>query len=202
MSKPGRDHASYSGFVIPETGELVVTQPEVFNYETVIQSLRDFLEAKPCPEGKKYCVIMDNAPWHKKAIRLIWTEAYEEYADIREKLEYLSLPPYSPDLNPIEQIWRKTRREKTHNRYFSSLMKLIGTLGDCFAQSFSFLLIPVMYLLYKAHEIFHVNQAAVIQDRRTAHPSEHLMLVGHNYFEIKICTAVKHRNKIHLKPPV
>ena len=52
----------------------------------------DFLEAKPCPEGKKYCVIMDNAPWHKKAIRLIWTEAYEEYADIREKLEYLSLP--------------------------------------------------------------------------------------------------------------
>ena len=59
MSKPGRDHASYSGFVIPETGELVVTQPEVFNYETVIQSLCDFLEAKPCPEGKKYCVIMD-----------------------------------------------------------------------------------------------------------------------------------------------
>ena len=136
MSKPGRDHASYSGFVIPETGELVVTQPEVFNYETVIQSLRDFLEAKPCPEGKKYCVIMDNAPWHKKAIRLIWTEAYEEYADIREKLEYLSLPPYSPDLNPIEQIWRKNRREKTHNRYFSSLMKLIGTLGDYFAQFF------------------------------------------------------------------
>ena len=42
MSKPGRDHASYSGFVIPETGELVVTQPEVFNYETVIQSLRNF----------------------------------------------------------------------------------------------------------------------------------------------------------------
>ena len=59
-SKPGRDHASYSGFVIPETGELVVTQPEVFNYETVIQSLRDFLEAKPCPEGKKYCVIYNS----------------------------------------------------------------------------------------------------------------------------------------------
>ena len=86
--------------------------------------------------GKKYCVIMDNAPWHKKAIRLIWTEAYEEYADIREKLEYLSLPPYSPDLNPVEQIWRKNRREKTHNRYFSSLMELIGTLGDYFAQFF------------------------------------------------------------------
>ena len=66
----------------------------------------------------------------------------------------------------------------------------------------SFLLIPVMHLLCKAHEIFHFNQAAVIQDRRTAHPSEHLMLVGHNHFEIKICTAVKHRYKIHLKPPV
>ena len=52
---------------------------------------------KPCPDGKKYCIILDNAPWH------------------------------SPDLNSIEQVWRITRREKTHNRYFSSLEKLTNT---------------------------------------------------------------------------
>ena len=69
-------------------------------------------------------------------IRLIWTEQLEEYADIREKMDYLSLPPYSPDLNPIEQVWRKTRREKTHNRFFSAISKLINVLDDYFAQFF------------------------------------------------------------------
>ena len=133
MSKPGKDNVSYSGFVIPETGELVVTKPTWFNYETVIQSLRDFIRAKPCPDGKRYCIILDNAPWHKKAIRLIWKEEQQEYADIREALDYLSLPPYSPDLNPIEQVWRKTRREKTHNKYFDGLPKLVSVLDDYFA---------------------------------------------------------------------
>lgn len=132
MSKPGKNNVAYSGFVIPETGELVVTKPGWFNYETVISSLRDFISTKPCPEGKKYCIILDNAPWHKKAIRLIWKEAHEEYADIRTQLEYLSLPPYSPDLNPIEQVWRKTRREKTHNKYFGTLSKLTEVLDTYF----------------------------------------------------------------------
>ena len=94
------------------------------------------METKPCPEGNKYCIVLDNAPWHKKAIRLIWTEQLEEYADIREKMDYLSLPPYSPDLNPIEQVWRKTRREKTHNRFFSAISKLINVLDDITLRSF------------------------------------------------------------------
>ena len=132
MSKPGKNNIAYSGFIIPGTGELVTLKPGWFNYLSVIQMLRDFISERPCPEGKKYCIIMDNAPWHKKAIRLIWTEALEEYADIREAMTYISLPPYSPDLNPIEQVWRITRREKTHNRYFSGLDKLIDTLDEYF----------------------------------------------------------------------
>lgn len=132
MSKPGKNNIAYSGFVIPYTGELYVTKPGRFNYESVIQSFRDFIKSNPPPQGKKYCMILDNAPWHKKAIRLIWKEALEEYADIRAAMNYLSLPPYSPDLNPIEQVWRKTRREITHNRYFSSLSILTDTLDEYF----------------------------------------------------------------------
>lgn len=133
MSKPGNDSIAYSGFVIPETGELIVNKPGWFNFESVIRSFRDFLNARSCPEGKKYCMILDNAPWHKKAIRLIWTEEREEYADIRAQMEYISLAPYSPDLNPIEQVWRKTRREKTHNRYFNGITKLVMALDDYFS---------------------------------------------------------------------
>ena len=52
MSKPGKDKIAYSGFIIPETGELVVTKPDWFNYESVIESLRAFSQAKPAPAGK------------------------------------------------------------------------------------------------------------------------------------------------------
>lgn len=131
-SFPGRFKASYSGFVIPETGELFTAKPGIFNYETTIESVREFLEAHPVPEGKKYAIIMDNAPWHKKAIRLIADDELPEYSDIREKVEFIKLPPYSPDFNPIEQVWRITRRENTHNVFFPDLKTLTDTVDSAF----------------------------------------------------------------------
>ena len=131
-SFPGRFKVSYSGFVIPETGELFVARPETFNYETTLESIRAFLSAKPAPEGKHYVIVMDNAPWHKKTLRLVDTEKQPEYADISDKVSFLMLPPYSPDLNPIEQVWRITRRENTHNTFFASISDLANTVDIAF----------------------------------------------------------------------
>jgi len=36
----------------------------------------------------------------------------------------LYLPPYSPELNPIERVWKLTRRLATHNRYFAHVEEL------------------------------------------------------------------------------
>ena len=80
---------------------------------------------------------MDNAPWHKKTIRLVSEEALPEYADIREKVDFIRLPPYSPDLNPIEQVWRITRKENTHNVFFSALSKLKETVDNAFRAWFN-----------------------------------------------------------------
>ena len=46
-SFPGRLKVSYSGFVIPETGELFAAKPTTFNYGTTIASIRAFLEKHP-----------------------------------------------------------------------------------------------------------------------------------------------------------
>ena len=131
-SYPGRLKVSYSGFVIPQTGELFTSKPDKFNYETTIASIREFLASHPISEGKKYAIVMDNAPWHKKAIRLIATERQEEYADIYDKVEFVKLPPYSPDFNPIEQVWRITRRENTHNVFFPDLSTLQAAVDSAF----------------------------------------------------------------------
>ena len=87
---------------------------------------------------------MDNAPWHKKAKRLIkegkatvrrdGQDKEEDFSDINALVTFVYMPPYSPDLNPIEQIWRKTRREATHNRYFETVESLGRTLDSYFAR--------------------------------------------------------------------
>lgn len=132
-SAPGRKSVPYSGYVVPETGELIVSKSSWFNYETVIGSFYHLLENYPVPDGKRIYLILDNAPWHKKAVRLVQTEALPEYQDIRDKMSLLFLPPYSPDLNPIEQVWRITRREVTHNTYFANELVLQNTLDSYFA---------------------------------------------------------------------
>lgn len=132
-SAPGRKSVPYSGYVCPKTGELIVNKPTWFNYETVIESFRDLLHDFSVDPGKRIYLVLDNAPWHKKAVRLVQTEKLPEYADIREKITLIFLPPYSPDLNPIEQIWRITRREVTHNTYFPNELVLEDTLDMYFS---------------------------------------------------------------------
>ena len=45
--------------------------------------------------GHHALVIMDDAGWHQQEL----TEDFD-------KLSILKLPPYSPQLNPIEQVWQ------------------------------------------------------------------------------------------------
>lgn len=96
-----------------------MTQPSWFTYETVIASIREFLTQLNLSAEQKLYMVLDNAPWHKKAMRLIEDENEKAFSDIRAKVTFIRMPPYSPDLNPIEQVWRITRREVTHNRYYS-----------------------------------------------------------------------------------
>ena len=63
-------------------------------------------------------------------------ERLEEYSDILQSVEFIKLPPYSPDLNPIEQVWRVTRKENTHNVFFGSVAQLSETV-DCAFEAWS-----------------------------------------------------------------
>ena len=49
-------------------------------------------------------------------------------------LEYL--PPYSPDLNPIERTGKLTRRLKLHNRFFNDIHEIIIAVESLFKSWF------------------------------------------------------------------
>ncbi|ODR88092.1 endonuclease DDE [Shewanella xiamenensis] len=58
--------------------------------------------------GRHALVIMDGAGWHQ-----------QDLADDFDNLTLLKLPPYSPELNPIEQVWQWLRQNVLANRCFS-----------------------------------------------------------------------------------
>jgi transposase len=62
-------------------------------------------------------LLIDNAPWHRG--KLI-DEALAENPHVKFK----RLPAYSPQLNPIERLWKVLRRRATHNRLFDALADL------------------------------------------------------------------------------
>ena len=133
-SAPGKSGVPLSGFVSIKTGETIITNPERFTWESTIDAIRIFLKSYKRKRGHRIYMILDNASWHKKAKRMICDEKNSEYADIREKVTFLDIPPYSPDLNPIEQLWRKARREVTHNRFFKNLDELKSALASFFGK--------------------------------------------------------------------
>ena len=56
------------------------------------------------------------------------------FSDNQDRLVRVFLPSYSPELNPIERVWRITRRTVTHNRYFTSMKELEKDLVSYFAK--------------------------------------------------------------------
>ncbi len=42
------------------------------------------------------------------------------------------LPPYSPELNPIERVWKLTRRQCILNRYFRAPEEVVAAVETQF----------------------------------------------------------------------
>lgn len=62
-------------------------------------------------------LICDGAAWHKaKNLRL------------PENIYIFHIPPYTPEMNPIEQIWRELRTKGFKNEVFASLEKVVDRL--------------------------------------------------------------------------
>ena len=123
-SAPTQEKVAFSGFINPVTGELITNECDTFNYETIMESVKSFAEY--VSDDKKILIVLDNASWHKKAVRLM--RENDDYP----RIEFIFLPPYSPELNPIERVWRITRRERTHNRFFEKLTVLKTVLTSYF----------------------------------------------------------------------
>jgi len=112
------------GAVCAREGMLVTSQSPKFNAAT----FQSFLEKLICyhRRGQKMIVVLDNCRWHHAKALSPWLLRNSD------KIQLDFLPPYSPELNPIERVWKLTRRLCTHNRYFETLDELIESVHEQF----------------------------------------------------------------------
>jgi transposase len=72
-------------------------------------------------------LVQDGAPYHRaKAVK-------DFLARQTKRLTVTQLPSYSPDYNPIEYLWRATKREATHNHYFPDFADLVTSVEKTLA---------------------------------------------------------------------
>jgi transposase len=95
------------------------------------ESYQAFLRQVLAQTRKHLFLIHDGAKYHtSKATQSFLTEH-------RDRLTECRLPSYSPDYNPIEYLWRKVKKETTHNKYFEQFEQIIASVDKvlaCFAQ--------------------------------------------------------------------
>ena len=68
--------------------------------------------SKAVPKGRHALVIVDGAAWHGSKHNL-------------DNVTLIKLPPYSPELNPVEQIWHWLRQRKLANRCFKDYEEIV-----------------------------------------------------------------------------
>ena len=90
----------------------------------ILSFLKKVLGQHCCP----VILIEDGAPYHRSA-EVKQFKAEKEAAD---KLFSYRLPSYSPDKNPIEKLWKNTKAEATHCKYFPTFDDLRNAVIKAF----------------------------------------------------------------------
>ena len=91
------------------------------------ESYQGFLQLIMEQTTQHLFLIHDGARYHTSAA----TQAF--WAVHSDRLTAHPLPSYSPDSNPIEYLWKKTKRRATHNKSFKEFAALTVSVDKALA---------------------------------------------------------------------
>lgn len=128
LQHPTKKAIGYFGALRLSDGKFVYHREEkVFNADTFWSFMKK-LRPIASHTGRQVLVLTDNARYHHATLHATWREK------CADRFSLLFLPPYSPELNPIERVWKLTRRLAIHNRYFERLEQVADAVEIVFSQ--------------------------------------------------------------------
>lgn len=102
------------GAVCPQHDQAIGLVVPHANTEAMKQHLD--LVSEQVPAGRHAVVVLDRAGWHT-------TPKLAHF----ENISLLPLPPYSPELNPTEQVWAQLRTRYFANRCFKGYEDIVDS---------------------------------------------------------------------------
>ena len=123
-SHGGQKRQHLIGAVDPFNGQVHIAMSERLKADQFIHFLEGLIRFYH--DKEKIIIVLDNARAHH-------AKAVEEFLNTSgKKIELMFLPPYSPDLNTIERVWRRLRKRVTHNTFFETFEKFIQAIVKYF----------------------------------------------------------------------
>jgi transposase len=123
-SNTGRERININGAYNPFTQDVIVRQDKTINGVSTIELLKQittFYENK----FTNVFVISDNGRSNKSKLVKAWI-AEQSFIKI------IYLPPYSPNLNLIERLWKFMRKKVINTKYYSEFKEFKGAINDFF----------------------------------------------------------------------
>ena len=129
LSSPTRTSVGYFGALRLRDSVLMFRRETgKLNGESFRAFLKPLRPLSAAP-GRRVVAIRDNAPCHRSRSR-----RHREWRTPHAvEFAFDFLPPYRPELNPIERVWKLTRRLCLHNRCFGFLDRVIEAVETQFA---------------------------------------------------------------------
>lgn len=106
----GRERLNLNGALSLKDKSAVVLEEATVNSTSVVRLLNKLATKHPTD---KLHLVLDNASYHHSKQVKAWLKKHRRF-----KLHFL--PPYSPNLNLIERLWRFFHIQVTWNRYFAT----------------------------------------------------------------------------------
>lgn len=106
----------------PNLGDAQVSEYQVINSQTISDFLTSLREKYS--SSKTIHLILDQAGYHRSSKVKAATKK------LGIKLHYL--PPYSPNLNPIERLWKVMNEHVRNNRFFETPKIFKNALNNFF----------------------------------------------------------------------
>lgn len=95
-----------------ETGDIICIEEEKYDAEIFLKFLNLILDKYP---NGKIIMVLDNARIHHAKLIQPFLELN------KDRLELMFLPPYSPDLNMIEGLWKWLKECVVYNVFYSTV---------------------------------------------------------------------------------
>lgn len=121
-----RTRVNITGAIHLNSMHLVTQESEIVNAESFIQFLKKI--EKSYPDAPTIHLIVDRGPVHTS------TDVKEYLLTSRIKLRLL--PPYSPNLNPIERLWKLFHKHVSNNKHYSTGKDFKTAISHFFAEAY------------------------------------------------------------------